>query len=103
MPTLIEDTNIEVDEVVYQEEHLQRIVISYTLTSGTGNEALVHNYEFYTDDYDYTGNSAWAEFIGLITRETGIDSIIYNAKRFESVMYEFANLCLDTKQCAATA
>lgn len=96
-------TSVAVDEIFTESlGPTQRIVVSYTLYPQEGDETFIHQYEFYTDDYDEQG-SAWAEFVNLITARDNSESLIYHAKRNGGVMFEFTDLCLEEKQCAAKA
>ena len=129
------DTGIEVDEVHVPEPEqqlgvsirdryvestlvgdVQRITISYTFV--TNNETLVHQYTFYTDEYnsmregDYTytwddfatgSNNAWVQFVELIIGDDNPNSLIYHAKRSGEIMEEFLELCEEHRQYAAQA
>lgn len=100
---LLAETVISVAQIELEGGRAERIQVSYTLYPEGSDETLVHVYEFFTDEFDDDGVSAWAEFVELITSDDDSSSLIYHAKRNGGVMYEFTNLCLDIEQQAAAA
>lgn len=117
MPTLedcpdseatLESTTVEVSEATVCDHpefalatRIRRILVSYTLTTEDATD--VHMFEFWTDEYDEDGYSAWDEFVTLITRDDNRDSLIFHVKRYGGVMSEFVDICTPNQQHSAAA